>query len=135
LASCKATVEAVLSVSLICLFLALADTGLGAALEIQSFVEGVRVNGGLLSESWVEALAAILWTGWATCAYTIYAQSYGQSRVQPTDANLIYTVQPIFTALFAFVLLGETIGSTEFIGGALIATAVYVVASSDAGSS
>jgi drug/metabolite transporter (DMT)-like permease len=50
--------------------------------------------------------------GLVTCAYTIYAQSFGHRRVGPTDANLIYTEQPIFTALFAWELLGaRNIGS------------------------
>mmetsp|Transcript_4357 Transcript_4357/g.6115 ORF Transcript_4357/g.6115 Transcript_4357/m.6115 type:complete len:548 (+) Transcript_4357:96-1739(+) len=74
-------------------------------------------------------VGAILWTGWITCAYTIYAQSYGQRRVNPADANLIYSTQPIFSALFAFGLLGETLGFNGCIGGALIASALWLVAS------
>ena len=129
LAASKATVEAILSLGLIGVLLGVASTGFGPAVEVQSFLATVRAEGGLQSDSWAQAVAAILWTGWATCAYTIYAQSYGQRRVKPTDANLIYTVQPIFTALFAFALLGETIGLSEIVGGALITSSVYVVAS------
>lgn len=143
LAACKATVEAIASVMSVLVLLLLASANLPggatpAAREIQSFMNYIAVVGGTLTSSGRETLlssrdslsilASILWTGWVTCAYTIYAQSYGQSRVQPTDANLIYTVQPIFTAVFAFALLGETIGPTECVGGALIAASVYVVA-------
>jgi drug/metabolite transporter (DMT)-like permease len=77
------------------------------------------------------ALGAVMWMGWVTCAYTIYAQSFGQSCVNPTDANLIYTVQPIFTAIFAWDLLGETLGPAGYLGGALIGTAVYLVTVSE----
>ena len=51
----------------------------------------------------------------------------------PSDMfpNLIYTFQPIFTALFAWVLLGETMGPAGIFGGAIIATSVYIVASSN----
>jgi drug/metabolite transporter (DMT)-like permease len=77
---------------------------------------------------WVPAWGAVLWTGWVTCAYTIYAQSFGQSRVQPTDANLIYSAQPLFTALFAFALLGETLSPSGVVGASLIGAAVYMVA-------
>ena len=79
-------------------------------------------------EPWLPAMWAVLWTGWVTVAYTIYAQSYGQSRVRPTTANLIYTIQPICTAIFAFCLLGETLGPAGFVGGALIGAAVLLVA-------
>ncbi|GAX24177.1 hypothetical protein FisN_4Lh266 [Fistulifera solaris] len=73
-------------------------------------------------------IAAICWTGWVTVAYTIYAQSYGQSRVQPTTANLIYTIQPICTALIAWFLLGESLGPLGWLGGSLIGLAVLLVA-------
>jgi drug/metabolite transporter (DMT)-like permease len=65
--------------------------------------------------------------------YSIYAQSFGQRRVDPTDANLIYTIQPIFTALFAYFLLGETLGPAGFVGGSLIGVAVYLIAASEQG--
>jgi drug/metabolite transporter (DMT)-like permease len=71
---------------------------------------------------------AIVWTGWVTVAYTIYAQSYGQRRVRPATANLIYTIQPVCTAMFAWVLLGETLGAAGFVGGALVGAAVLLVA-------
>jgi len=74
------------------------------------------------------ALGAVLWTGLIPVGYTICAQSFGQSRVSPTDANLIYTIQPIFTALVAWTLLGETLGPAGYIGGGLIGSAVYLVA-------
>ena len=62
-----------------------------------------------------------------TVAYTIYAQSYGQSRVRPATANLIYTTQPICTAIFAWFLLGESLGPAGYIGGSLIGFAVLLV--------
>jgi hypothetical protein len=51
----------------------------------------------------------------------------------PTNANLIYTFQPIFTALFAWLLLGETMGPAGFVGGGIIASSVYLVASTSFG--
>jgi drug/metabolite transporter (DMT)-like permease len=64
-----------------------------------------------------------------TCAYTIYAQSYGQRRVSATDANLIYSVQPVFSAFFAWALLGEQLDIFGYIGAFLIGLAVWIVAS------
>ena len=99
--------------------------------EITTFFSTIAdslASGAIPDAVLVPAVGAVLWTGWVTCAYTIYAQSFGQGRVKPTEANLIYTVQPLFTALFAFVLLGETLGPAGVAGGAMIAVAVAMVA-------
>lgn len=130
LAASKATTEAILSITVVT---GLLWTNVGGT-EVATFFEA-------LTSGWVAktvtlttltpAIGAILWTGLVTCAYTIYAQSYGQARVAPTEANLIYTIQPLFTSLFAYMLLGETLGIAGVGGGALIALAVYAVANQD----
>jgi len=73
--------------------------------------------------------AAITWSGVIGTAYVLYAQSFGQRTVRPSDANLVYSLQPIFTSIFAFALLGETMSPAGFVGGGLILGAVYLVAS------
>uniref|UniRef100_A0A7S4ANE6 EamA domain-containing protein n=1 Tax=Pseudo-nitzschia australis TaxID=44445 RepID=A0A7S4ANE6_9STRA len=153
LAASKATTESILSFGLLCLLVGLSilqdsyhmlgdntsndgllmfsiDTGREITSFFSSFTAGIS-DGSISTSVLLPALGSILWTGWITCAYTIWAQSFGQSKVSPTSANLIYTFQPIFTALFAYVLLGEKMGSVGFLGGAIIASAVYVVASND----
>jgi drug/metabolite transporter (DMT)-like permease len=67
---------------------------------------------------------AVIWCGAVTCAYTIWAQSFGQRGVQAARANLIYTSQPITTALFAFLLLHEVPSPGTLAGGGLILVAV-----------
>lgn len=69
---------------------------------------------------------AILWTGLVPVSYTIYAQSYGQAKVRPVTANLIYTSQPIWTAVFAYSILGERLEVMGYIGGALIGASVLL---------
>jgi drug/metabolite transporter (DMT)-like permease len=86
-------------------------------------------------DQWLTLAAAVTWTGLVTVAYTIYAQSFGQSRVKPATANLIYTIQPLFTALFAWAILGETLGPAGYAGGALIGSSVLLVIQDDDGSS
>lgn len=73
-------------------------------------------------------VAAILWTGLITSAYTIYAQSFGQRRINPVDSNLIYTTQPLFSSLFAYGLLGERLGVSGWTGATLIGAALGLVA-------
>lgn len=146
LAAAKATVEAFLSTGLVLILLAvygggatetsgsagyaayISDAGHAIVNFVATLSDNFASGTPLLPTSvWVPAVGAVLWTGWVTCAYTIYAQSFGQSRVAPTDANLIYSVQPLCTALFAYVLLGERLGPAGVVGGALIGTAVYAV--------
>jgi drug/metabolite transporter (DMT)-like permease len=99
--------------------------------EIVKFLSSVEngiASGSVSFATLRPALLATLWTGLVTVAYTIYAQSYGQSRIRPVTANLIYTIQPICTALFAWFLLGESLGPAGYAGGALIGAAVLLVA-------
>ena len=108
------------------------DTGNDIALFLGTVPQQLS-DGSIPASVLFPALAAVLWTGLVTCAYTIYAQSFGQSRVNPSDANLIYTFQPVWTSLIAYFLLGETLGPSGFIGGAMIGLAVFLVISSDQG--
>jgi len=81
----------------------------------------------LTSGGWPWVGLATVWIGAVTVAYTIYAQSFGQSRVTAVTANLIYSSQPIFTAVVAYLLLGESLGTNGYIGGLLIGMAVILV--------
>lgn len=152
LAASKATTESILSFALIIYLMGLfllqdtyqildvtedggllsfsVNTGREIIFFFSSFTSGLR-DGNIPMSILLPAFGSVLWTGWITCAYTIWAQSFGQSKVSPTSANLIYTFQPIFTAMFAYVLLGEKMGSVGFLGGSIIATAVYIVASNE----
>jgi drug/metabolite transporter (DMT)-like permease len=83
-------------------------------------------------EQWDAAVPAILWTGCVPIAYTIVAQSYGQRRVRPVQANLIYTIQPVATAFFAYwILQEESLQWNGYLGGALIGAAVLLVVQED----
>lgn len=159
LAACKATAEALLSVALVVGLLGTvvwsesvdmrngATNGMlqyvqqtGQEIEVfwamfsADFMTTTSATGaaGFTADQLFVALGAILWTGWITCAYTIYAQAFGQARVPPTQANLMYSSQPLCTALFAYLLLGQVLEPTGVVGGAMILAAVYMVASSPA---
>jgi drug/metabolite transporter (DMT)-like permease len=82
---------------------------------------------------WKTIAVASLWCGAATCAYTIWAQSFGQRAVRPTAANLIYTSQPIFSAIFAAALLGEKLSPQGACGGAIIIAALLLSLQADPG--
>jgi len=86
-------------------------------------------NGG--GEGWYIVGLATLWTGSIPVAYTIFAQSFGQTVVPAVTANLIYTTQPFFTAIVAYLLLGERLGTYGYIGGMLIGVAVLFVVTTE----
>jgi drug/metabolite transporter (DMT)-like permease len=109
----------------------LASFALATGREIVTFFGTFvsKVSSGQVSPSSLCKLAGtVLWCGTVGNAYVLYAQSYGQRTVKPSDANLLYSLQPIFTALFAYMFLGETMDAAGFVGGALILAAVYLVA-------
>jgi drug/metabolite transporter (DMT)-like permease len=76
---------------------------------------------------------------WIALAYlTVFATvltTLGQTRFQkdttPTRAVVIFTIEPVFAAVFASLLLGEEIGLLGATGGALILLGVLVSEISD----
>jgi len=100
--------------------------------EIIDFVDAFQRNiasGDLTPVALGKIAGATVWSGVVGTAYVLYAQSYGQRYVRPSEANLVYSLQPIFTALFAYAILGETMETAGYLGGGLILSAVYLVAS------
>jgi hypothetical protein len=103
LAAVKATTEAIFSVGLVVSLVVLSTSSAAAASsttasssgllqfsidtgnEILAFssslVQGLA-TGSIPMSTLLPAVGATLWTGWITCGYTIYAQSFGQSRVR-----------------------------------------------------
>jgi drug/metabolite transporter (DMT)-like permease len=52
----------------------------------------------------------------------------GLERVGPTRAAVLSTVEPVCTVVLAAALLGETVAPSQLVGGALILTAVVLLA-------
>lgn len=82
---------------------------------------------------WVAALLfeePVVFTGpvWGGLAYlalaatifTTAAQTWGQRLVSPERAALVFTLEPVFAAAFAMILLGERLSPPGLLGGALI---------------
>lgn len=56
----------------------------------------------------------------------IWAQSYLQRFTSPTRTALIFTLEPVFAALFAYLWGGETMGASSLIGAALVFSGLVV---------
>ncbi len=62
----------------------------------------------------------ILATGVLATAGSLVIQFYWQRRTSPVRAAVIYTLEPVFAAGFAYLLLGETMGGRAWAGAGLI---------------
>ena len=66
------------------------------------------------------ATAGILYTGLITTALALWVESMAFAKVPATDASLILTTEPLFAAGCGAVALGETFGTSDYIGASLI---------------
>lgn len=56
--------------------------------------------------------------------FTISGQAWGQRLVSPERVALIYTLEPVFAAVFATLLLGESLPPAGILGSILIMTGI-----------
>jgi len=86
---------------------------------------------GTLSQSLAKEIADVataspsemLYLGLVATALTSVLQAFGQSKIPPEDAALIYALDPVWGAGFAYLLLGEQLGPEGFVGAGLITAA------------
>ena len=97
----------------------------GPARDLAAFAAAAGA-GAVAPEEWRGIGLAALWCGTATCGYTMWAQSFGQAAVRPAQANLVYTSQPLFSALFAALLLGETLSTQGLVGATAVVAALVL---------
>lgn len=77
----------------------------------------------------LHAAAILLWTGVVTTAFTTWGQSFGQAVVSASTASVVYTLQPVWSSVFASWLLGESFGPQACVGAVLILGALVLVVS------
>jgi drug/metabolite transporter (DMT)-like permease len=71
---------------------------------------------------------ALLATAFGSSVFGIGVQTWGQTRVSPTRAAVIFATEAPFAALFAHVLAHEQLARRAWIGAALIGIGMVVVA-------
>ncbi len=67
-----------------------------------------------------QALPAVLYLGIAATAVVFGLQTWAQRHTTPTHTALIFTLEPVFAAIFALALAGEILTGQEWLGGILI---------------
>ena len=71
--------------------------------------------------------AAALFLGIVCSGVCLVIQSVYQKHTTASRASLIFTLEPVFSAIFAFFLLGERIGVKGYIGAALMLASLVLV--------
>mmetsp|Transcript_13378 Transcript_13378/g.27197 ORF Transcript_13378/g.27197 Transcript_13378/m.27197 type:complete len:353 (-) Transcript_13378:635-1693(-) len=92
---------------------------------------GVLTGAGTLTPappSSASSWASVLYLAVATTALSSFLQSVGQRSMSPERAALIYALDPVYGAVFAYFLLGENLGPQGVLGAFLISGAAVLSA-------
>lgn len=57
----------------------------------------------------------------------IWLQGWGQKWVSETEAAIAFNTEPVWTALFALVVLGQVLSVVQFIGASLVVGSLTVL--------
>ena len=79
---------------------------------------------GALAEVPVMTYLAIVYLAVVATALVAWLQTHAQRVVPAPLAAIIFVLEPVFAALFAYALLGEVLGLAGWIGGALVVLAM-----------
>jgi drug/metabolite transporter (DMT)-like permease len=90
--------------------------GLVAAVpEWRGQVEAIRQNWG-----------AIVYLGVMATAVTTWTQAIAQRYVTATETAIVYSLEPVFAAVFSYWWLGESLGVRGLLGGAMVLVAMVL---------
>jgi len=87
-------------------------------LGVQSLYSGQGIDLHALQSPAV--LGGLAWTALMSTALTVLLQTRALSKLSATDSSVIVATEPLWAAVFASLLLGESLDSTEMLGGVLI---------------
>lgn len=119
------------------------------ALSLSAAPLGTALGGGGLDGAWVAWQGAWAWLGqvppqvWDSVLYLavvasiggISLQAWGQRRVAPVPAAVVFGLEPVFAALAAWWLIGERLSPSGWLGAALIVSALMLSQWADRGES
>jgi drug/metabolite transporter (DMT)-like permease len=71
-------------------------------------------------------LAALLWMALVATVATFVVQTWAQARMSATHAAVLFALEPVWTALFASIVLRERMGGREVGGAALVLAGILV---------
>jgi len=71
-------------------------------------------------------LASVLYLGTIGTVGTFFGQAWAQRRISATHAAILFALEPVFAALFAAWLLGESLGGRGMAGAGLVLAGIVV---------
>jgi drug/metabolite transporter (DMT)-like permease len=85
------------------------------------------IPGGVQLPTSAQDIGAVLYLALVAGAVTMLAQTWAQARLTAERAAVIMTTEPVWAALFAVVLGGESLGPRMLVGSVLVLAAMYLV--------
>jgi drug/metabolite transporter (DMT)-like permease len=82
---------------------------------------GPELGFGAVGWAWVGAIALVSTLGAILCFFA------GLARVGPSAASILSTLEPVVTVALAAAAFGESLGTVQLVGGALVLGAVLVM--------
>lgn len=73
-----------------------------------------------------DPLLAMFFVGMFATAFAFIGQTWAQRHIRATKTALIFSLEPVFAAVFAFYFGGETLSLTQIIGGILILIGIII---------
>jgi len=73
--------------------------------------------------SWISdpmILGALFWTGLITTGFTVYLEALALKTLSAAETTMLFSTEPLFGAVFAAAVMGETFGEGGLVGAALI---------------
>ena len=71
-------------------------------------------------------VAAVFWMAIVATVVTFLLQTWAQQRMPATHAAILFALEPVFTALFAALFLGERMTGRDWSGAALVLLGIVV---------
>lgn len=106
------------------------DEALGLAtaqmLSLAATCTLVALPGGIRTPSTPSVWLAVLYMALVAGALALVLQTWAQAHLPATRAAIVMTTEPVFAAVFAVLLGGETLGPRVLLGGALVLVAMYL---------
>ena len=72
------------------------------------------------------AWGAVLYLGVVATALTTWLQTWGQRHVPAPQAAILYTLEPVWAAFFAYLALGERLSPSGLLGALLVLLATLL---------
>lgn len=74
----------------------------------------------------MQAAVPILYAGIMSCSCAFTFQIIGQKYTDPTLASMLLCLESVFSVIFSFIILGERMTTIEYIGCAVMFTAIII---------